>query len=122
MGRKGNRNFDKEYTKEQKYRKELEKLKRENARLKKLIARINLEESANLKDEILRQERDNQIEITLKKQKQAEEAWRCWDCNEGILRLKIFEIHNGARYYRKCDHCSKRTSGKKYTKDVKGVE
>lgn len=111
-----------EHTKDQAARKEIEKLKRENARLKKLIARINLEEHHNLKEEILRQEQENQIEKAIQNKKIAEEAWKCWDCKTGILRLKIFEVRDGARYFRKCDNCSRRTGGKKWTKDVVGVE
>jgi len=122
MARKNKKNLDKEFTREQRYLKENEKLKRENSRLRKLLSRIDLEQHLNLKESVLKQEKEDQIEKAIKKQNKEEQAWRCHQCNKGILRLKIFETRDGARYYRKCDNCPHRTTGKRYTSDVKGVE
>lgn len=122
MARKNKKNLDKEFTREQRYRKEIEKLKRENSRLRKLLARIDLEQHLNLKEAVLKKEKEDQVEKAIKKQNKEEQAWRCYQCHEGTLRLKIFEMRDGARYYRKCDSCPNRTKGKKYTPDVRGVK
>lgn len=118
----GKRSRNKDYSTEQRLKHENKKLKRQISQLKKLISRINLAEYENLKDAIVQQETENQIEKAILEEKKKEEAWKCYHCENGILRLKTLGLANGVRYWRKCDNCSHRTKAKKYTQDVEGVE
>lgn len=116
---KGNRNYDKEWTRGQKYKKENEKLKRENAQLRKIIDRLDLSQHKYIRDAIASKEKLDKTEE--KNTRTEEQAWQCWDCGKGVLRLKIFEIREGfSKYYRKCDCCPKRTKAKTLNSNVKG--
>lgn len=113
---------DKEHTRLQRALKENEKLKRQISKLRKVIARIDLDRYENLREMILQHEEENQIEVAVQKKQKEAEKWKCFECGEGTMRMKIFETRAGARYYRKCDNCPNRTKAQNYTKDVEGVE
>jgi len=117
---------DKEFTTEQKLKKENKKLKKQIAQLRKIINRIDLDQYDNLKNTIIKQELEEKekksIDRATKDQAQKEEAWKCYNCNMGVLRLIIFENRVGIRYYRCCDNCSKRTKAKTYNDKVDGIK
>lgn len=46
------------------------------------------------------------------------EKWKCFQCNEGVLRLIIIP---GNRYFRKCSICDHRTNAQEYTEEVEGI-
>lgn len=48
--------------------------------------------------------------------------WKCFECNEGILRLVIVPGNETNRYFRKCSMCAHRTDVKEYTEEVEGVK
>lgn len=104
MGNRRMQRGEKEYDELQQLKHENKKLKRQNARLRKLLDRVDLGRYEEVKEEET-VERD--------------EAWRCFDCGKGTLRLKTFELRDGMRYYRECDVCEKRTKVQRYTKEVK---
>lgn len=122
---KAKQKYNKEYKQEQREKRliaENKKLKRQVAQLRKIIDRIDLERYHNLRDVVLQQESENQIQKAVDKKKSQEKAWKCHHCPDGILRLKFFENRTGVRYYRKCDGCPHRTKAKEYTEKVEGIE
>lgn len=50
------------------------------------------------------------------------EKWTCHECNEGYLKIIIFNRHDGKHYFRSCTNCENRTRTKVFTEDVEGVE
>ena len=106
MGHRRIQRGDKEYDEVQQLKHENKKLKRQNARLRKLLDRIDLNRLDELKEE---------EEVA----KERDEVWRCFDCGKGTLRMKTIELRDGMRYYRECDVCEKRTKMQRLTKDVK---
>lgn len=51
--------------------------------------------------------------------KAMEARWKCWKCDEGVLKMIIVP---SSRYFRKCTLCENRTETKELTDDVdKGV-
>lgn len=107
-----------------------EKLKRENRELKRQlkalrreIDRIDYEHLNNLVEaqEGSLQDIEQKVEYTSKRERN-EENWKCFDCKDGVLRLRIFQKPGGAVYFRVCDKCGKRTKTQKYTNLVDGVK
>jgi len=106
----------------QKVKRENDKLKKQISSLRKQLARIDINRYENLQD--LMQKFDKiEVEDDLKLSKKAKEKkWKCFNCEEGILRLKVFERPDGIFYLRKCDCCDNRTKLKKWNKDIDGIE
>jgi len=51
--------------------------------------------------------------------------WKCFQCDQGVLKLIIVpSIGGGSRYFRKCSNpkCNHRTEVKEYTEEVEGVK
>ena len=114
--------------KNQKELKEIQALRRENAKLKKqisklrrVITKIDLDQHAFVKDLLVSQENEDgkHEEITTRLEK--ENKWLCHDCEKGVLRIIVVNRRDGTFYFRKCDCCSKRTKMKKFTEEVEGV-
>lgn len=120
--RAARKNCDKETSLEQRLKKENEKLKRQISKLRKVIDKLDIDRYNDLKELIASQEYENAIDQGMENNKAKEKAWKCFDCQEGVLRIKRFENRTGMRYYRKCDMCRNRTKAKQWTKDVDGVE
>jgi predicted nucleic acid-binding Zn-ribbon protein len=51
-----------------------------------------------------------------------ERKWKCFQCQEGILRLIIVPGGETNRYFRKCSMCEHRTDVKEYTEEVEGIK
>lgn len=107
----------------------LQKLKRENDRLKKQvsslrkqIARIDINRFENLQEILHKHDQIEAEEVLENDKKQLEKKWKCYECVDGVLRLKVFERQDGIVYFRKCDKCNNRTKLQKWNKDVEGVE
>ena len=111
-----------DFSSEQRLKKENEKLKRQISQLKKIISRIDIDQYKNLKEVIGKHESEDIRDQEIKDQQKQQDAWKCYDCIDGILRLRFFENRLGMKYYRQCDNCSKRTKAKNYHKDVKGIK
>lgn len=107
----------------------LQRLKRENDRLKKQvsslrkqIARIDISRMENLQEILHKHDELEAEEVFLNERKEQEKRWRCYECQDGVLRLKVLERQDGIVYFRKCDKCSNRTKLKRWNKDVEGIE
>ena len=97
----------------EKLKKENKHLKRELKRARKMLDRYDVAEQKGLINEDI-------IVPSKKRQKEKEllEKWRCYECENGILRLIII----GNRYLRKCDQCGKNTKSQIWDSSVKGIE
>ena len=111
---------DGEISREQRLVKENQGLKRENARLRKLLARVDLDRYGQVREIIEEHysERKDEGQEILDKMK---EEWRCRKCEAGYLEIFLFNKINSTYYYRKCNSCPNRTKSKKHTPDVKGI-
>ncbi len=104
----------------------IDRLKRENAKLKeqisklrKQLSRIDVDRYQNLKELV---DRFEQAEVAEQKQSHKEEIkklWECFECRQDYLRMVTFERRDGVMYYRKCNSCGHRTKLQKLTKDTK---
>lgn len=113
----------------QKEQDQLDKLKRENKRLKrnisslrKQIARIDLDRYHNIRELLDKYEIEEREEELQRQEELAKEEWKCHDCGRDYLRLVIFNRRDGTFYFRKCFTCNKRTKTQKYHDKVKGIE
>ena len=96
------------------------RLKREIAKLRKQIQRLDLDRFASFKEALDRIDEIEMEQTARRKEKEiSKEKWRCWDCNQGTMRLKVWDRLDGPHYQRVCDHCGKRTTMKKWTPEVK---
>ncbi len=102
----------------QRLKRENSVLKRQISRLRKQLERLDLEQYQNLR-EIEDKNKIEERELTLK---QLEEQWKCYQCAEGVMRLKLWNRRDGLKYQRMCDACGNRTKVKPYKDGVKGVE
>lgn len=121
MARK-NRTYDKEFDVLQKYKHENQALKRENARLKKELDRIDISKYEHLAELVAQQSfEDIQVEKKSKKQKLLDK-WECYECKEGHMRIHILQRPDGLFYYRKCSICRNKTKLQKYDESVEGIK
>lgn len=100
------------------------KLRRQNAKLKKIVSRQDHQQQ-HVIDLLESQEREdsNFMENFEKKQKKEklEDKWKCHDCNNGILEIIQIRRPDGVYYLRKCNACKNRTRLQKWNEDVKGI-
>jgi hypothetical protein len=91
------------------------KLKRELGKLRKQIARLDLDRFQSFKEALDRIDEIEMEQEARKREKQISiEKWKCWSCNQGTLRLKVWDRLDGPHYQRVCDGCNRRTKMKKY--------
>ncbi len=110
---------DKEYDAYQKLQQKYKQLQRRYSKLRKQIERTSIERFDQLREQLEAYEIEDQKNAIEK----ADRTKPCWKCNVGFLRLHIWEIRGGAKYFRKCDNvdCGNRTRMQTYTNKVKGV-
>jgi hypothetical protein len=112
MGKSG-KYTDKELDLLDKLKHENEKLKRELKTTRKQLDRYAVAEEKGLIEKGV---------VTMGQKRRDEKAlvekWRCYDCNQGILKLVIL----GNRYLRICDVCGKRTKSQVWHDKVEGIE
>lgn len=115
MGKR--RNYDsKEYDQLQKLKKENKSLKKQLSALKKQVQRLDLDNYKHIR-ELIEDEEEEPLPVINEK-----EAWKCWECNEDVIRLIIFERQDGTFYFRRCQTCGHRTKVQKYNDKVKGIK
>lgn len=116
----GRRNGDKELDQLQRLKYENQKLKKENSRLRKLIQRGQADQEL-LHELITKQNEESELE---QKEKMMKNKWRCFECNEGILKIHIMKRLDGVFYWRCCSNpeCGHKTKLQRYTKDVEGIK
>jgi hypothetical protein len=115
----------KEKTREQSLIFENQRLKLENNRLKKALAKRTLDPYDSVKEAIeehCEEKNAGQGRDILDNMKQ---KWRCSHANcTGFLEIFLYSKVNSTWYYRICSKspvCKNRTKAKKYTEEVKGL-
>lgn len=99
---------------------ENQRLKREVSKLRKQISRYDLDRFQSFKEALDRLDEIEMEQAARRKERQVEKnKWKCWDCETGTLRLKIWDRLDGPHYQRVCDNCKKRTTMKKWSSEVK---
>lgn len=113
MGR--NTRGDKEYTRLQEALNENKRLKRENASLRKQLARLDLDRHSYVKD-ILDEhfQQEEQAESTEKMLKRLKEEWKCHECHVGYLEITLYNKLDQTWYFRQCNNCTNRTKSQVY--------
>jgi hypothetical protein len=114
------RNGDKELDQLQRLKYENQKLKKENSRLRKLIQRGQADQDL-LHELITKQNEESELE---QKEKLLKNKWRCYECQEGVLKIHIMKRLDGIFYWRCCSNpeCGHKTKLQRYTKDVEGIK
>ena len=109
-------------TREQRLIKENQALKRECQRLRKMVARSELNRYENVKEAIDEHERNNGLPTTQDLLESLKKEWACkMEGCTGYLEVTLFNKINTTYYYRKCNCCSNRTTSQRYTPAVKGI-
>lgn len=108
-------------SREQRLLQENAKLKREVGRLRKELARVDLDRYDSVKEAI--DEYSHKLipdtgKDVLEKMK---EAWSCRKCSGGYLEIFVFNKVGSTYYFRKCSSCDNRTKSQRYTPEVKGI-
>ena len=121
MGRK-TKNLDREWSDLQKARAEIKTLKKQLSRERKLRKKIedgqaiaHLIELVDIQRREDKKLHEDKIDIDVRGK------WQCFNCDEGIMKLMIFNRIDGVFYYRRCE-CGNKTRMKKYHDGVEGVE
>jgi hypothetical protein len=114
---------DGEITREQRLIKENQALKRENGRLRKLLARVDLDKFSNVKETIEKNYREDEEQEGQNILDKLKEEWRCQIAGcEGYLEILLYNKLSNTWYYRQCTCCTNRTKSQKYDpKSVKGI-
>jgi hypothetical protein len=107
-----------EISRERKLSKENKELRRENSRLRKLLSRFD---SYDHIKGVLEKDQEERVEETQKILEDLKKLWKCHDCSEGVLEITLYQKLTQTWYYRSCNCCGKRTPGKRYTNEVKGI-
>ena len=119
------RRTDREYTKEQKLSKENKQLKRELAHLRKQISKMDIDRFESVKQICLDFEEGEKFqEFTQQANSNLEDlkkTWACDACKTGYLEISLYSKLGVTHYFRKCNSCTHRTKGKRYSAEVKGI-
>lgn len=120
------RNYNrKEQDELQKLKRENDKLKKQVSSLRKQLSRVDIDRYQNIKELLEKQAHEDAEDILQKEREIAEKNWRCWDCGEGLLRVRRLHRLDGSFYYRLCDNdkCKKRTKTQPIPADgkIKGL-
>jgi len=122
MGRGTRAKSDQDVKEVQKLRRENVKLKGQISSLRKQLSRIDLDRYTNLRDIIEAHElEDDEFDIK-ESLEESKKKWECFDCKEGILNLIMITKCGDPFYLRRCNNCGKKTRLKKYDETVKGIK
>lgn len=112
-------------TREQKLINENSRLKRLISQLRKQLARVDLDRSADVREIVNKYYELEDAELHAQKERegleQLEREWQCNSCNNGHLEIVLINKIDELNYYRKCINCTHRTKLQKYSKNVKGI-
>lgn len=112
-------------TREQRLQYENDKLKRMVSQLRKQLARVDLDRSANVRDIVQKYYENEDREAFAERERESLEAlqreWQCAKCGDGYLEIILLNKMNTLHYYRKCNCCPHRTKLQPYTKQVRGI-
>lgn len=104
-----------------KLQEENKRLKKQISKLRKVISRLDFEQYQNVREIVEAQERQDEEFIKDQRQKSLEERWKCFKCEDGVMRLLVVHRAGNPYYLRKCDCCTNKTKMKKYTDEVEGA-
>lgn len=112
-------------TREQKLANENDRLKRLVAQLRKSLARLDLDRSADIREIVNKHYQQEDAQLHAEREQESLEAlkrtWQCSKCPEGHLEIILLNKMNELHYFRKCNSCSNRTKLQRYSKDVRGI-
>lgn len=114
--------YDKEYSENQRLRRENDRLKKNIASLRKQIQRLDLDRYANISELIAKQDREEQADIDANALESLKKKWRCKDCGKGHLEIITFNKLNEEWYYRQCTSCANRTRAQRMHDKVSGIK
>jgi hypothetical protein len=117
-----NRNCDKESSLLDRLKHENKKLKRQLAVLRRQLEQVDVNKYNNLQQLVKKQEKEDRQAADEKKRIKLMNKWRCFECNEGALKIVIINRLDGVFYFRRCDKCNKRTKLQKYHTLVDGIK
>ena len=113
---------DKEFTKEQRLTQENQKLKREIGRLRKILARVDLDRYDQVREIIEEHYAEERAEEGQQILSNLKQKWKCFECEEGFLEITLFNKINDTWYFRRCNCCGHRTKSQKYDSNrVSGI-
>jgi len=111
-------------SREQELAHENKALKKEIGRLRKILARLDLDKFGQVKeavDQHCQAEFEEEGRGMLERMK---EEWKCTGTPgcKGYLEIVVFNKVNDIHYFRRCNGCDHRTKSQRYNKDtVKGI-
>lgn len=118
-----NKSYDKELDTLQRLKHENAKLKRDIAALRKQLDRIDYTRFQNLVDLVDKQSKEDKALENAQKKEKLKKKWGCHHCGKGILLIKLFDHPlKGVQYWRKCNLCPHKTKMKPYSSEVEGVK
>lgn len=111
---KNTRNYTKDEALVDKLKRENKRLKRDYAKLRKQVDRLNLEHERyrTLRELVHKQTQE------ARESKKAKKDRSCWQCGKGTLGIVILQIPGNPKYFRKCNLCDHRTATKVYSTEV----
>ena len=109
-----------EFDKVDRLKKENQQLKRQLARLRKVLDRIDVERFNNLKEIVDKQRKEDEDFHNKEIQSVLERKWECHNCRDDVLRIIIVDRRDGVFYFRRCNSCGNRTKMQKYHDKVEG--
>ena len=124
MGRKSH-NKDRDYSEIEKYKSREKRYKKEIARLRKIVQKLQDEHEMKSILELVEVQAKEDKALYGASEKVAESVlkqWKCHSCNSGIMLLTIINRLDGVFYYRRCHECGHKTRMKKYHNEVKGIK
>jgi hypothetical protein len=110
------RNYDREFTLNDRLKKENAELKREVAKLRKTLNRRNFDSEQIQNPRHLEERKKSEAKNPSKSKKD----WTCFDCARGVMQLKRITRRDGEFYLRRCsnEECKHQTKLKKYNDKV----
>ena len=117
---RGSEKKNKDLSEIQRLRTENASLKRQLSRIRKQLARDQSDRFSDVDDALRAQIREDEAFDEIAKQQKLIEHWRCFKCDNDYLRLIIIERPDGGFYFRKCPRCENRTRLKPLSDSVEG--
>jgi len=108
-------------TREQRLSYENQQLKKQVSKLRKQLARIDLDRYEMVKDMIQEHYQDDRAAQGQEILDDLKKHWKCKVCNEGYLEIILYSKTGSTWYFRRCNSCDHRTKSQEYSENVKGI-
>lgn len=112
------------HTREQRLSYENQQLKKQVSKLRKQLARIDLDRYDMVKEMIQEHYQDDRAEQGAEILESLKKSWSCKVCLDGHLEIFIYNRGGETHYYRICSNapdCANRTKSQSYITSVKGI-